>query len=740
MAAIQNIKVAPIAARSAAPTARAAPAPRASLNARAPAMRAIKLVPSTGVAALTAHKTTQKAQKIAVRCQAAKPQRVAALTTEEVSAEGFTWSASEEFKKSALIGDFDTYKQMYEKSINEPGAFWGEIANEFYWETPFDADNVLSYNMNVKEGKVDIKWFAGGKTNIAYNALDRHVEAGNGDKVAFYWEGNEPGLDAKLTYAELKDEVCKVANWLRSKGVKKGDRVILYAPMIMELPIGMLACARIGAIHSVVFGGFSAEALGARIEGSEANVVLTCSAVMRGAKSIGLKSIVDKAIELSPHKPANVLVYDNTVAGERANFEMVEGRDVWWQDEITGQSTDCAVEWMDAEDPLFMLYTSGSTGMPKGVLHTTGGYMVQTCTSFKYTFDVQKDDVFWCTADCGWITGHSYLAYGPLLAGASQIVFEGVPTYPDAGRCWEIVEKYKCSQFYTAPTLIRSLMRAGEEIPAKFDLSTLRVCGSVGEPINPEAWRWYMENICRGQAPIVDTYWQTETGSFLLTPLPGAHAAKPGAASFPFFGIAPIILDDKGKELEGECSGLLCFKQPWPSMMRTLYGDHDRYETAYFAAYPGYYFTGDGARRDKDGYIWITGRVDDVVNVSGHRIGTAEVESALVSHPNCAEAAVVGVEHPVKGQGIYAYVTLMEGVETSDDLKKELVMAVRSAIGPFAAPDVIHWAPGLPKTRSGKIMRRILRKIASNETDSLGDTSTLAEPGVVDQLIELKGK
>jgi len=739
MATLQKINVTPIVARNAPTTSRVSSAPRASLNARGLTTRAIKLSSSNGVSALTARRPTKKglASSSGVRCEASRPQ---ALTTEQVAKEGFTWSAPEAFKKDALIKDYDTYKEMYDESISDPGAFWGKIAKTFHWETPFDDKNAMSYNLDIKQGPVDVQFFKGGTTNICYNAIDRHVEAGKGDKVAFYWEGNEPGIDSRLTFKELQDEVCKLANWLRLKGIKKGDRVILYAPMIMELPIGMLACARIGAVHSVVFGGFSAEALAQRITGSESNVVLTCSAVMRGAKSIPLKSIVDKAIDLSTFKPDHVLVYDNKVAGDRTDCPLVEGRDSWWQDEIKTMKTDCAVEWMDAEDPLFMLYTSGSTGMPKGVVHTIGGYMVQTATSFKYTFDVKEDDVYWCTADCGWITGHSYLAYGPLLNGTTQIVFEGVPTYPDAGRCWEIVNKYKCTQFYTAPTLIRSLMRAGEEIPAKYDLSSLRVCGSVGEPINPEAWRWYMENICGGTAPIVDTYWQTETGSFLLTPLPGAHAVKPGAASYPFFGVAPVILDDKGAELEGECSGLLCFKQPWPSMMRTLYGDHARFETAYFAAYPGYYFTGDGARRDKDGYYWITGRVDDVVNVSGHRIGTAEVESALVAHPLCAEAAVVGVEHPVKGQGIYAYITLMEGVEYSDALKKELVMAVRSNIGAFASPDVIHWAPGLPKTRSGKIMRRILRKIASNETDSLGDTSTLADPAVVDQLIELKGK
>lgn len=715
--------------------------PRASMNAPRPALAraAPKALSAKRVA------TALRRSRAVVKCQAKPNVNAAALTTEQVSSPDFMWSPTDEYKKASLVSSREEYDAMYKKSIEDPSAFWGEIASEFHWEKEWDKSKALEFNMDVKAGKVDVKWFEGGTTNMCYNCVDRHVAEGNGDKVAFYWEGNAIGEDSTMTYSQVKDEVCKLANWLKAQGVKKGDRVILYAPMILELPIAMLACARIGAIHAVVFGGFSADALAQRMLGSEADVVITCSAVMRGTKSIGLKTIVDQAFEICKESdlgdgPSKCLIYDNARALPREECGFVEGRDMWYQDELKAMSTECDVEWVGAEDPLFTLYTSGSTGMPKGVVHTTGGYMVGSATTFKYVFDYQKDDVFWCTADCGWITGHSYLAYGPMLNGASQVVFEGVPSFPDAGRCWDVVDKYKVTQFYTAPTLVRALMGAGDEIPAKYDLSSLRVLGSVGEPINPEAWKWYHQEIGHGNCPIVDTYWQTETGAHLITPLPGAFGQRPGAASLPFFGVEPIIIDDKGNELEGECSGLLCIKSPWPSMMRTLWQDHERYETAYFSAYPGLYFTGDGARRDQDGYYWITGRVDDVINVSGHRIGTAEVESALVSHPLCAEAAVVGVEHPVKGQSIYAFVTLMNDVEYSADLKKELVTTVRSVIGPFAAPDAIHWAPGLPKTRSGKIMRRVLRKIASNEEDQLGDTSTLADPAVVDELISLKGQ
>jgi len=568
------------------------------------------------------------------------------------------------------------------------------------------------------------------------------VEAGRGDATAVLWEGNDVGDDARLTYKELLDLTCRIANWLKAAGVRKGDRVALYMPMVPELPAAMLACARIGAVHSVVFAGFSSDSLADRLQDAESAVVLTCSGVLRGKKSIGLKAIVDEAAALCAAKGFQVrkcLVYEHK-AVPRAQCPFTEGRDEWWADAVPGQPAECPPEWVASEDPLFMLYTSGSTGKPKGVLHTTAGYMVYAATTVKYIFDAKPGDVYWCTADCGWITGHTYLTYGPLLNGVATVVFEGVPTYPDAGRCWEVVAKYGVTQFYTAPTAIRALMAKGDEYVRKHDRSSLRLLGSVGEPINPEAWRWYHEVVGEGRCPIVDTWWQTETGGIMITPLPGAWATKPGSATLPFFGVQPCVLDpEKGTELEGACEGVLCVKQPWPSMMRTVYGDHERYEATYFQAYPGYYFSGDGCRRDEDGYYWITGRVDDVINVSGHRIGTAEVESALVLHEACSEAAVVGYEHPIKGQGIYAFITLMDGVEPSEEVRQGLVMIVRSKIGAFAAPDCIHWAPGLPKTRSGKIMRRILRKLASGET-TFGDTSTLADPGVVDVLLSMKGK
>uniref|UniRef100_A0A803LR80 Acetyl-coenzyme A synthetase n=1 Tax=Chenopodium quinoa TaxID=63459 RepID=A0A803LR80_CHEQI len=646
---------------------------------------------------------------------------------------------SPEFSRNAHVSSPSEYSDMYKRSVEDPSGFWGDIASEFYWKQKWGKE-VCSENLDVTKGTVNIEWFKGGITNICYNCLDRNVENGNGDKIALYWEGNDLGFDDSLTYSQLLE---KLANYLKDVGVKKGDAVIIYLPMLMELPIAMLACARIGAIHSVVFAGFSSESLAQRIVDCKPKVVLTCNAVKRGAKVIGLKDIVDAALAESTKNGVSVdvcLTYENKLAVSRENTKWTEGRDIWWQDVVPKYPSTCDVEWVDAEDPLFLLYTSGSTGKPKGVVHTTGGYMVYTATTFKYTFDYKPSDVYWCTADCGWITGHSYVTYGPLLNGASCIVFEGAPTYPDAGRCWDIVDKYKVSIFYTAPTLVRSLMREGTEHVTRYSRKSLRVLGSVGEPINPSAWRWFFNVVGDSRCPISDTWWQTETGGFMITPLPGAWAQKPGSASYPFFGVQPVIVDEKGKELEGECSGYLCIKHSWPSAFRTLYGDHERYETTYFKPFPGYYFTGDGCSRDKDGYYWLTGRVDDVINVSGHRIGTAEVESALVSHPQCAEAAVVGVEHEVKGQGIYAFVTLVEGVPYSEELRKSLVMAVRSQIGAFAAPDKIHWAPGLPKTRSGKIMRRILRKIASRQLDELGDTSTLAEPVVVEQLIALADK
>jgi acetyl-CoA synthetase len=580
---------------------------------------------------------------------------------------------------------------------------------------------------------------------VCFNALDRHVASGAGERVALHWEGNDVTDSASYTYSQLTALVCQIANYLRSLGVKKGDRVVIYLPMRVELPAAMLACARIGAVHSVVFGGFSSDALAQRIIDSEPKAVITVTAVKRGAKPITLKPIVDEALAAAAAAGVSVpvcLVADNPGAMAAKDAPWTPGRDVWWHDVIPQQATTSPVEWVDAEDPLFMLYTSGSTGKPKGVVHSSGGYMVYSATTFKYVFDYRQGDVYWCTADCGWITGHSYLTYGPLLCGATQVMFEGVPTFPDAGRCWQIVDKYKVSLFYTAPTAIRSLERMGDAFVKQHSRASLRVLGSVGEPINPGAWDWYHYVVGDGRCPIVDTWWQTETGGHMITPLPGAHALKPGSATLPFFGVAPALLDDKGKPVpEGQAGeGVLCVSKPWPGAARTLYGDAARFETTYYAPYPGYYYSSDGARRDADGYYWVTGRVDDVINVSGHRIGTAEVESALEDHAACAEAAVVGVDHPVKGQGIYAFVSLMDGVETTEALRKELVTAVRGSIGAFAAPDVIHWSPGLPKTRSGKIMRRILRKIAANELDALGDTSTLADPSVVDALIALRGK
>ncbi|XP_062225540.1 acetyl-coenzyme A synthetase, chloroplastic/glyoxysomal-like [Phragmites australis] len=654
--------------------------------------------------------------------------------------DGILVHPSADFAAQALVSSPQQYREMYKRSIDDPAGFWSEIADEFYWKQKWNPDEVCAENLDVTKGPIEIEWFKGGKTNICYNAVDRNVEAGNGEKIAMYWEGNEPSQDDKLTYSELLDKVCQLANYLKSVGIGKGDAVVIYLPMLMELPIAMLACARIGAVHSVVFAGFSADALAQRINDCKPKVVITCNAVKRGLKLIPLKDIVDASLVESVKNGVDVgicLTYENQSALKKEDTRWKIGRDVWWQDVVPNFPTKCDVEWVDAEDPLFLLYTSGSTGKPKGVLHTTGGYMVYTATTFKHAFDYKPTDVYWCTADCGWITGHSYVTYGPLLNGATVLVFEGAPNYPDPGRSWDIVDKYGVTIFYTAPTLIRSLMRDGNEYVSRYSRKSLRVLGSVGEPINPTAWRWFYNVIGDSRCPISDTWWQTETGGFMITPLPGAWPQKPGSATFPFFGVQPVIVDEKGQEMEGECNGYLCIKKSWPGAFRTLYGDKDRYETTYFKPFAGYYFSGDGCSRDKDGYHWLTGRVDDVINVSGHRIGTAEVESALVSHLKCAEAAVVGIDHEVKGQGIYAFVTLVDGVPYSDDLRKSLIMTVRSQIGAFAAPDKIHWAPGLPKTRSGKIMRRILRKIASRQLDELGDTSTLADPGVVDQLIAL---
>jgi acetyl-CoA synthetase len=621
--------------------------------------------------------------------------------------------------------DNDKYLAMYERSVADPDGFWAEQANEFVtWFKPWD--RVLDWDFN----KGHIRWFEGAKLNVSYNCLDRHL-ATRGDQVAIIWEGDSPNEDKKITYKELHADVCRFANALKDQGVNKGDRVCIYLPMIPEAAIAMLACARIGAIHSIVFAGFSPDALANRINNAEASVVITADEGLRGSRPVPLKANADKAC--ADAASVNKIVVVKRTGGDVA---MQDGRDVWYHEITANVSTDCPAEEMDAEDPLFILYTSGSTGTPKGVLHTTGGYLLYAACTHKYIFDYHDGDIYWCTADVGWVTGHSYIVYGPLANGATTLMFEGVPSYPDAGRFWEVVDKHQVNIFYTAPTAIRALMREGDEPVKRTSRKSLRILGSVGEPINPEAWEWYYHVVGDGRCPIVDTWWQTETGGVLITPLPGATALKPGSATRPFFGVVPALFDAEGNTLEGPAEGGLVILRPWPGMMRTVYGNHERFIKTYFSTYPGIYFSEDGARRDEDGYYWITGRVDDVINVSGHRMGTAEVESALVLHDTVAEAAVVGYPHEIKGQGIYAYVTLMAGVEPTDELRKTLVQHVRKEIGPIATPDVIQWAPGLPKTRSGKIMRRILRKIAANDVETLGDTSTLADPSVVDDLID----
>jgi len=634
----------------------------------------------------------------------------------------------------AHIQSFDQYREMYQRSIEDPEGFWGEIAENFHWHKKWDKVREFDFT-----GKISIEYYAGGQTNVCYNAIDRHLDT-RGNQTAIIWEGNEPGEDARLTYRELHTEVCKFANVLKKHGVSKGDRVSIYMPMIPELAIAMLACARIGAIHSIVFGGFSPDSLADRIVDSTCKFLVTTDGVFRGAKAVNLKANADAAMDIAARQGVTVktCIVSQRHGADKIPINMKDGRDLWWHDEMATVPPECAPAWMDAEDPLFILYTSGSTGKPKGVLHTTGGYMVYTAITFKYIFDYHDGDIFWCTADIGWVTGHSYIVYGPLCAGATSVMFEGIPTYPDAGRFWDVVDKYKVNQFYTAPTAIRAIMREGDAPVNKRNLSSLRLLGTVGEPINPEAWMWYHRVVGKERCPIVDTWWQTETGGVLITPLPGAIPTKPGSATLPFFGVKPVIMDDQNNILEGPTSGALFLEEPWPGIMRTVYGQHERFKETYFSRCPGYYFTGDGCRRDEDGYYWITGRIDDVINVSGHRMGTAEVESALVSHPAVTEAAVVGFPHEIKGQGIYAYVTLKTGQEYTEELRKELVQHVRKEIGPIAAPDVIHWAPALPKTRSGKIMRRILRKIAEGQPDQVGDTSTLADPGVVKSLIQNK--
>ncbi len=635
-----------------------------------------------------------------------------------------TYSVPSSLAQNAHI-DADQYKAMYERSVNEPEAFWAEQATAFLvWDKQWEVVREFDFH------KGEATWFRGGKLNVAVNCIDRHLPEKAND-VAIIWEGDDPTNDSKITYQQLHEEVCRLANVLKARGVKKGDRVCIYMPMIVEATYAMLACARIGAIHSVVFGGFSPEALKDRILDSDCAVVITADEGLRGGKAVPLKANADKAVDNCPGVHT-VLVVKNTAADVAWNEE----RDLWYHGATADADSTCDAESMDAEDPLFILYTSGSTGKPKGVLHTTGGYLLQAAMTHKYTFDYKDGEVYWCTADVGWVTGHTYIVYGPLANGATTLMFEGVPTYPDASRCWQICDKHNVSIFYTAPTALRALMGKGNEYVANTSRKSLRILGTVGEPINPEAWEWYYHIVGEERCPIVDTWWQTETGAHMLTPLPGATPLKPGSATLPFFGVEPVLLDENGQVIEGEGAGSLAIKSSWPSQIRTVYGDHERMITTYFSTYPGYYFTGDGARRDADGYYWITGRMDDVLNVSGHRMGTAEIESALVLHDHVAEAAVIGYPHDVKGQGIYAYVTLMAGVAPSDALRKELIGLCVSEIGAIAKPDFIQWAPGLPKTRSGKIMRRILRKIGANELENLGDTSTLADPSVVDELIE----
>ena len=631
----------------------------------------------------------------------------------------------EAIAKSAWA-DSAKYEEMYKRSVEDTEGFWSDEAKRIDWIKPFT--KVKDVNFNAPD--VSIKWFEDGTLNASANCLDRHL-ATRGDQTAIIWEGDDPDVSENITYKDLYERVCRLSNALKDQGVKKGDVVTLYMPMIPEAAVAMLACTRIGAIHSVVFGGFSPDALAGRIIDGKSVCLITADEGLRGGRPVPLKANADKALEKCPTVTSVVVV--KRTGGD---ITMKDGRDVWYGDVCAAASADCAPEEMSAEDPLFILYTSGSTGQPKGVLHTTGGYMVFASMTHQYVFDYHDGDVYWCTADVGWVTGHSYIVYGPLANGAITLMFEGVPTYPDASRFWQVVDKHNVNIFYTAPTAIRALMREGDGPVNKTSRKSLRILGTVGEPINPEAWNWYNNVVGNGKCPIVDTWWQTETGGILITPLPGAIALKPGSATKPFFGVEPLIVDADGVGQEGATSGNLCITDAWPGMMRSIYGDHERFIQTYFSTYPGRYFTGDGCRRDEDGYYWITGRVDDVINVSGHRMGTAEVESALVAHPQVAEAAVVGAPHEIKGQGIYVYVTLNAGVESSDELKVELVKWVRKEIGPIASPDWLQWAPGLPKTRSGKIMRRILRKVAENDYGSLGDTSTLADPTVVDDLIE----
>jgi acetyl-CoA synthetase len=630
-----------------------------------------------------------------------------------------------EWRKRAFVDDAK-YQEMYDRSIKDPKGFWAEHAKRIDWIKPFSKVKNTSFAPN----NVSIKWFEDGTLNACYNCVDRHI-AKRGDQTALIWEGDDPKNDKKITYRQLHTDVCRFANVLKARGVKKGDRVTIYMPMIPEAAVAMLACARIGAIHSVVFGGFSPDSLAGRIDDCRSDVVVTADEGVRGGRKIPLKANTDAACDKVGHVKSVIVVRHTGAA-----VNMKAGRDIYYDEIAKTVSADCPCEEMSAEDPLFILYTSGSTGKPKGVLHTTGGYLVYTSITHQYVFDYHDGDIYWCTADVGWVTGHSYIVYGPLSNGAISMIFEGVPNYPTTSRFWEVCDKHKVDIIYTAPTAIRALMQGGDEPVKRTSRKSLRLLGTVGEPINPEAWEWYYHVVGEDRCPIVDTWWQTETGGILITPLPGATRLKPGSATRPFFGVIPMLVDAEGKEIKGAGAGNLCIADAWPGQMRTVYGDHQRFVDTYFKTYPGKYFTGDGCRRDDDGFYWITGRVDDVINVAGHRLGTAEVESALVAHPKCSEAAVVGYPHDIKGQGIYAYVTLMAGVQPSEELRKELVDWVRKEIGPIASPDLIQFAPSLPKTRSGKIMRRILRKIAEDEYGNLGDTSTLADPAVVDDLVK----
>jgi acetyl-CoA synthetase len=619
----------------------------------------------------------------------------------------------------------DDYFRLYRESLADPDQFWGEHGKRIDWIKPFTKVRNASF-----EGDVHIAWYEDGTLNASYNCIDRHLPR-RAEQTAILWEGDDPGDDRRVTYRELHDAVCRFANVLKARGVKKGDRVTIYLPMIPEIAVAMLACARIGAIHSVVFGGFSPDSLAGRIRDCRSTVLITADEGRRGGRAVPLKRNADDALRHCP-EVRDVIVIRHT--GEAIDW--VEGRDIWYHEACAAASSECPPEQMSAEDPLFILYTSGSTGQPKGVLHTTGGYLVYTSMTHEYVFDYRDGEVYWCTADVGWVTGHSYIVYGPLANGATTLIFEGVPNYPDPSRFWQVVDKHSVRIFYTAPTAIRALMREGEEWVRRTSRSSLRILGTVGEPINPDVWLWYYDHVGEQRCPVVDTWWQTETGGILITPIPGATPLKPGSATRPFFGVEPIIVDNDGKRVEGAGEGNLCLARAWPGMMRTVFGDHPRFVATYFSAFPGLYFTGDGVRRDEDGFYWLTGRVDDVINVAGHRLGTAEIESALVAHPKVAEAAVVGYPHDLKGQGIYAYVTLRVSEEPSEELRRELVSWVRQEISPIASPDLLQWAPGLPKTRSGKIMRRILRKIAANEHDALGDVTTLADPSVVDELVE----